>query len=52
LQRSLHAIENGENTIDEINGLYVYVEAFKSHLIFSGVLALVIAICCRLKAPQ
>ena len=29
-----------------------YEHKFKSHLIFSGVLALVIAICCRLKAPK
>tara|TARA_R110002020_G_scaffold52231_1_gene147034 strand:- start:1037 stop:1282 length:246 start_codon:yes stop_codon:yes gene_type:complete len=28
------------------------VEGFKDHLILSGVLALVIAICCRLKAPK
>ena len=28
------------------------VERFKKHLILSGVFAIVIAICCRLKAPK
>ena len=28
------------------------VEGFKKHLILSGVFAIVIAICCRLKAPK
>jgi len=28
------------------------VKGFKKHLIFSGVFAIVIAICCRLKAPK
>lgn len=28
------------------------VEGFKKHLLFSGVFAIVIAVCCRLKAPK
>ena len=28
------------------------VEGFKKHLLLSGVFAIVIAVCCRLKAPK
>jgi len=49
---SLHAIELGGSKAVDFDGLCTSVEGFKKHLIFSGVFAVVIAICCRLKAPK
>jgi len=49
---SLHAIELGGSKAVDFDGLCTSVEGFKTHLIFSGVFAVVIAICCRLKAPR
>ena len=49
---SLHAIEMGGSKAVDFNGLSTSVEGFKMHLLLSGVLAVVIAICCRLKAPK
>ena len=50
----IDALEKGATTKD--GDLYCSVcenlEDFKKHLLFSGVLATVIAICCRLKAPK
>tara|TARA_R110002012_G_scaffold4356_2_gene20070 strand:+ start:2546 stop:2791 length:246 start_codon:yes stop_codon:yes gene_type:complete len=50
----LSALENGASIKD--GDLYCSVsenvEGFKNHLLFSGVFAIVIAICCRLKAPK
>jgi len=49
---SLHAIELGGSKAVDFDGLCTSVEGFKKHLLFSGVFAVVIAICCRLKAPR
>jgi hypothetical protein len=49
---SLYAIEQGGSKAVDFNGLGASVEGFKNHLLLSGVLAIVIAICCRLKAPK
>ena len=49
---SLQCIEQGGQRAVDFNSLYTSVDEFKSHLLFSGVLAVVIAICCRLKAPK
>ncbi len=49
---SLYAIEQGGSKAVDFNGLGASVEGFKRHLLLSGVLAVVIAICCRLKAPK
>ena len=49
---SLHAIEIGGSKAVDFNGLCTSVEGFKKHLLLSGVFAVVIAICCRLKAPK
>ena len=50
----LDALNKGALTTD--GDLYCTVsenvEGFKKHLILSGVFAIVIAICCRLKAPK
>ena len=50
----LHALEKGVTIQD--GDLYVSVckniEGFKNHLLLSGVFAVVIAICCKLKAPK
>jgi len=50
----IEALEKGASTKD--GDLYCTVcenlEHFKKHLLFSGVLAVVIAVCCRLKAPK
>ena len=49
---SLHAIEQGGIKAINFNHLHASIEGFKMHLLLSGVLAAVIAICCRLKAPK
>ena len=49
---SLHAIEQGGSKAINFNDLRASIEGFKQHLFFSGVLAVVIAICCKLKAPK
>ena len=49
---SLHAIEQGGVKSINFNHLHASVEGFKMHLLLSGVLAVVIAICCKLKAPK
>tara|TARA_R110002020_G_scaffold475923_1_gene714571 strand:+ start:3571 stop:3810 length:240 start_codon:yes stop_codon:yes gene_type:complete len=49
---ALQCIEQGGHKAVDFNALYASVEGFKNHLILSGVLAVVIAICCRLKAPK
>tara|TARA_R110000824_G_scaffold60345_4_gene161389 strand:- start:10267 stop:10506 length:240 start_codon:yes stop_codon:yes gene_type:complete len=49
---SLHAIEIGGSKAVDFNGLCTSVEGFKKHLLLSGVFAVVIAICCKLKAPK
>ena len=49
---SLHAIEQGGYKAVNFEDLQASVEGFKRHLLLSGVLAVVIAICCRLKAPK
>ena len=49
---SLHAIEQGGTKAINFNALHTSIEGFKQHLLLSGVLAVVIAICCRLKAPK
>ena len=49
---SLHAIEQGGAKAINFNDLRASVEGFKHHLLLSGVLAVVIAICCKLKAPK
>ena len=50
----LDALNKGALTTD--GDLYCSVndniEGFKKQLLFSGVLAVVIAVCCRLKAPK
>ena len=50
----LEALNKGALTTD--GDLYCNVteniESFKKHLLLSGVLATVIAVCCRLKAPK
>jgi|TARA_R100000027_G_scaffold53581_1_gene42482 hypothetical protein len=50
----LEALNKGALTSD--GDLYCNVteniESFKKHLLLSGVLATVIAVCCRLKAPK
>ena len=54
IQTYLNALNNGALTSD--GDIYCSVcenvEGFKKHLILSGVFAIVIAICCRLKAPK
>ena len=49
---SLHTIEIGGSKAVDFNGLCTSVEGFKKHLLLSGVFAVVIAICCKLKAPK
>ena len=49
---SLHAIEQGGSKAVDFNGLCTSVEGFKRHLLLSGIFAVVIAICCKLKAPK
>ena len=49
---SLHAIEQGGHKAINFNHLHASIEGFKMHLLLSGVLAVVIAVCCRLKAPK
>jgi len=49
---SLHAIDQGGAKAINFNDLLASVEGFKTHLLLSGVLAVVIAICCKLKAPK
>ena len=49
---SLHAIEQGGSKAINFNDLRASIEGFKQHLFFSGVLAVVIAVCCKLKAPK
>jgi len=49
---SLQCIEQGGAKSIDFNNLHASVEGFKRHLLFSGVLAVVIATCCRLKAPK
>jgi hypothetical protein len=52
MKLSLDAIQNGGSKAVDFNGLCTSVDGFKRHLLLSGVLAVVIAICCRLKAPK
>ena len=49
---SLYAIEQGGSKAVDLKVLGAAVEGFKNHLLLSGVLAIVIAICCKLKAPK
>ena len=49
---SLQCIEQGGHKAVDFNALHTAIEGFKRHLLLSGVLAVVIAICCRLKAPK
>ena len=49
---SLHAIEDSGAKAIDFEGLRASVEGFKKHLLLSGVLAVSIAICCKLKAPK
>jgi len=49
---SLHAIEQGGVKSINFNNLHASVEGFKNQMFYSGVLAVVIAVCCRLKAPK
>ena len=49
---SLHAIEQGGSKAVSFESLRDSVEGFKTHLLLSGVLAISIAICCKLKAPK
>jgi len=51
----LGAIDDQNISVKDGNlyhGVCNNVEGFKNHLMFSGVLAIVIAVCCRLKAPK
>ena len=50
----LHALEKGVSVKDGdlYSNVCKNVEGFKNHLILSGVFAIVIGVCCRLKAPK
>jgi hypothetical protein len=52
MKLSLDAIQVGGSKAVDFEGLCTSVDGFKRHLLFSGVFAIVIAICCRLKAPK
>tara|TARA_R100000664_G_scaffold6194_1_gene11176 strand:+ start:5735 stop:5974 length:240 start_codon:yes stop_codon:yes gene_type:complete len=52
LKLSLEAIQVSGNKATDFNSLCTTVDGFKKHLLFSGIFAIVIAICCRLKAPK
>ena len=45
-------IQVSGNKATDFNSLCTTVDGFKKHLLFSGIFAIVIAICCRLKAPK
>jgi len=49
---SLYAIEQGGSKAVDFEGVRASVEGFKKHLLLSGVFTVVIAICCKLKAPK
>ena len=49
---SLQCIEQGGVESIDLNNLHASVEGFKKQMFLSGVLAVVIATCCRLKTPK
>jgi len=51
----INAIDTQSITVKDselYKGVSRDIDSFKNHLMFSGVLAIVIAVCCRLKAPK
>ena len=52
MKYALHSIQQGGDKAIDFNHMHTIIEEFKNHLILSGVLAVVIAVCCRLKAPK
>ena len=49
---ALQCIEQGGHKAVDFNALYASIEGFKTHSLLSITLGVVIAVCCRLKAPK